>query len=213
MDTPHWNPPPILRSLVHGRRVMLVGAAPGFAGDVDRRGFDVLVTVNAAALGFKAPVRPDVTVMNTAVARSRSAGVQTRPRLGELAAGHLVVVEGGTPYAVAEPMFAAIARDSFELIDIRQRTAFLTRMLEEPLAGTSGRHVPSNGFFTMLLLLDLGAASVQVEGLSFRDGHSYMTEVHRREHIEMDRRVLALVRQRAGRVVSGLPEDQEGGQT
>lgn len=184
----------IIENTVRKKSVSLIGSAPHVNSPGDSFQTDLLVSVNAAALGFGNALVPDITIINTAVAGSPNAGKPTRERLHELTTKHLVVVESGVPLDRAEPIFSVIKRESTENITLDARCLFLERYLGKPLTGRAGgQHVPSTGFFSLLLLLSLGASRVSMHGFSLLDGHSYLPVSYKREHVDRDREVLQFV--------------------
>lgn len=192
-----------LDDVVRGKRVTLLGSAPNAC--LSGHDGDLLICVNAAALGISEKCIPDVTIMNTSVAGSTEAGVPTRERLHELVTKLLVVVESGTPLQESWPVFKAIKRESERYITLAQRTQFLEDFLGKPLvAQTGGNNVPSTGFFACLLLLASGASYVEMKGFSFGGGHSYLNTFFQRGHIERDHEVMSFILNEALPV--GFPE-------
>lgn len=184
-----------LASTVSGRRIVLVGSAPGATLDGARA--DVVALVNGAALGLSLPVVPDVLFLNTAVAACQRAGRPTRERLAQLSAEALLIIESGTSLDDAATAFEAVSRRTTAQLPLAQRTRFLEGFQGRPLASPwGGAHVPSTGFLSCLLLLAAGARHVQMRGFSFGDGHSYLPDVFRRGHVERDREILDLILRR-----------------
>jgi hypothetical protein len=184
-----------LAAIAAGMDVLLVGSAPGATLSGARA--DLVAMVNGAALGLPERIVPDVLFLNTAVAACMLAGRPTRERLTELGAGLLVVIESGTSLEVAAPVFAGVARRERVALSLDERTRFLETFLERPLASPwGGANVPSTGLLAVLLLLAAGARRVQLRGFSFEDGHSYLSEVFKRGHVERDQEILSLIAQR-----------------
>jgi len=181
-----------IRAIVNAKTVSLLGSAPG---DYNMGLFPLdqpLVCINAAALGISGLNRvPEITIINTSVAGSSNAGKPTRELLQHISTKMLVIVESGFSIEQAEKVFEPITRDMTEVITLDERSQFLEAFLEKPLAGRTGSHnVPSTGFFACLVLLACGASKVKTFGLSFHNGHSYLNQTYKREHIEKDCEVL-----------------------
>jgi len=191
-----------IRRIVSEKTVSLLGSAPGnyFADD-----FPIeypLVCANAAALGIRRDRErtPEITIINTALASSPNYGKPTRELLNRITTKLLVIVESGTPIDRATKIFEPIARNVTETITLDERCKFLEVFLEKPLTGRGGgQHVPSTGFFTILVLLACGAKKVKPTGLSLSDGHSYLDKVYARDHIQRDCDVLNFIK------TKGLP--------
>jgi hypothetical protein len=185
-----------IRNLVSGKTVTLLGSAPGnYSVDLFPEN-QPLVCINAAALGMVGQKErvPEITIINTAVAGSPNAGKPTRELLNRMDTKLLVIVESGFPLCKAQEVFEPITRDETALITIDERCKFLEEFLEKPLTGRSGgKHVPSTGFFSLLALLACNSKKVIPFGLSFREGHSYLDQKYKREHIERDCEVLNFI--------------------
>lgn len=183
-----------LRDMVQGQTVTLIGSAPGAdltAEDIDRH---LIVCVNAAALGLAGSIVPDITFVNTAIAGLHPAAVKTRERLQELQTKFLFIIESAISINEANCILGPIERESTDYLTLAERCDFLEAFLNRPLSGPVGEeHVPSTGFFVCMLLLACGAAHVKMTGFSFSDGHSYLSSVSRREHVDRDREVLKLI--------------------
>lgn len=183
-----------LREMVQGKTVTLIGSAPGVrltAEDIDH---NLMVCVNGAALGLAGNMVPDITFVNTALAGPHPAAVKTRKRLEELQTRSLFIIESFISLSDANPALSRIKRKSTQSITLRERCDFLEAVLQRPLSGQTGdEHVPSTGFFVCLLLVACGAFHVRMTGFSFSDGHSYLSSVARRQHVDRDREVLKLL--------------------
>lgn len=183
-----------LRDMVQGRKVILIGSAPGAhvkAEDVER---NLIVCVNAAALGLAGSIVPDITFVNTAIAGPHPVAVKTRERLQELQTKSLFIIESAISINKANRILGPIERKSTDYITLAERCDILEAFLKRPLSGPVGEeHVPSTGFFVCILLIACGALHVKMTGFSFSDGHSYLSSVARREHILRDLEVLKLI--------------------
>ncbi len=137
-----------LSELVKGRRVTLVGSAPvSPALSIATNDDEILVCVNASVLGLVPHTLPEITVINTAVAGSKRAGVQTRERLSEIRTRCLIIVESAIKLEDAVTIFEPILRETTEHILIDHRCNILEQILNKPLTGrTGGDHVPSTVF-------------------------------------------------------------------
>ncbi|WP_006788231.1 hypothetical protein [Thiorhodospira sibirica] len=182
-----------IRNAVHQKTVTLLGSAPGAYLLEALQNNQILVCANAAALGVQAENdwKPEITLINTAVASSPNAGKPTRERLHQLKTKKLIIIESGYPLEEAEKIFKPIEREITETITLDERCQFLEAFLEKPLTGRSGdQHVPSTGFFSLLTLIQCGAKSITPIGFSFNDGHSYLNQKYQCEHIDQDKAVL-----------------------
>jgi len=180
-----------IRRIVEGQTVSLLGSAPG---SYDASLFppdQPLVCINAASLGIIGQRTPEITIINSAVAGSPNAGKPTRELLKHISTRTLIIVESGVQIEKAKTVFEPIKREETEIISIDDRCNFLEKFLGKPLTGrVGGMHVPSTGFFSCLVMFACGASRVRTFGLSFDDGHSYLNEMYKREHIERDRDIL-----------------------
>lgn len=187
-----------LSDVVHGKSVTLVGSAPG--GTIQGLDSDLLVCVNAAALGLGGQTVPDITIFNTAFANLEHLdyGRQTRARLGELRTRLLLIIDLEISEEPLESMFGPVQRQETRRLGLDQRCAFLERFTGKSLSGRSGPdHVPSTGFFSCMLLLASGARRIHMRGFSFGGGLSYTRSDHPRVHLDRDLETMALLLDRA----------------
>lgn len=193
-----------LSDLVHSRTVTLVGSAPGASLDGHAADRDLLVCVNAAALGLGKEVVPDITVFNTAFATldDLAYGVQTRARLQELRTRLLFIIDLGNTTEDLNTLFSPVTRTETRKMTLDERCHFLESFTGRPLSGRSGPdHVPSTGFFSCLFLLAAGASQIRMKGFSFGDGHSYLDSVQRRAHLARDLEAMELILRKSYPVV------------
>lgn len=184
----------LLTDIVESRTVTLVGSAPG--ASLDGQASDLLVCVNAAALGLALDIRPDITIFNTAFATldHLDYGRQTRSRLHQLRTRLLLVVDLANAHEDLDTLFSPIERAETRRLTVDQRCSFLERFTGKPLTGRAGPdHVPSTGFFSCLYLLASGAREVRMRGFSFGDGHSYIDSTQKRAHTARDLEAMELI--------------------
>lgn len=185
---------PSLADLVEAKTVTLVGSAPGASlAGLDS---DLLICVNAAALGLGQEVRPDITIFNTAFATlgHLDYGRQTRARLHQLRTGLLLIVDLANAREDLDTLFAPVVRSETRRLTVDQRCDFLEEFTGKPLTGRAGPdHVPSTGFFSCLYLLASGAREVRMRGFSFGDGHSYIDSNQKRAHTARDLEAMELI--------------------
>jgi hypothetical protein len=177
-----------INNVVKNKNVDLLGSAPGtYLAESFK---NPLICINGASLGIKGEITPEITIINTSVAGSKKAGIPTRELIKNIHTKLLIIIESGFPLEKSQEIFNPIKRESTAIITFDERTIFLENFLKISLTGKTGEHVPSTGFFSLLLLLYCGAARINVKGLSFEDGHSYLQQIYLREHKQMDLHVL-----------------------
>lgn len=157
-------------------------------------------TVNASQAGVDALSLgdPDVTVMSAQMLGDRPANVAGKAALKGRRTGQLIVIERGFDAA----QIVGILRDigyaigKLYFISHFQRAVLVRKLLKADLAYGSGEQKVSTGVFAILLALRQGLSPVVVGGLSLSSGgHSYNQLSHKREHVDVDARALALIRQ------------------
>ena len=156
-------------------------------------------TVNASQAGVDSqPLGdPDVTVMSAQMLGDRPANVAGKTALKGRRTGRLIVIERGFNADQIVEILRNIGYSIGQLhfISHFQRAVLVRKLLKADLAYGSGEQKVSTGVFAILLALRQGLSPVVIGGLSLsRGGHSYNQLSHKREHVDVDARALALLR-------------------
>lgn len=177
----------------------LLGSAPD---PVVPEGFDQswqFWTVNAAQAGVDGLQLgdPDVTVMSAQMLGDRPANLAGKAALKGRRSGQLFVIERGFRADQIVNILHEIDYSIGQLhfISHFQRAVLVRKLLKADLAYGNGEQKISTGVFAILLALRQGLGPVVVGGLSLSSaGHSYNQLSHKREHVDIDARALALIR-------------------
>ena len=176
-----------LQDIVNDRPVVLLGSAPEVDIPYHDLNHSLLVSINSSALSIPRNIIPDITIINTTIAKPGELREIKRTHLNQLTTKSLFIMEGPISLSAALPIFDSVSRETTGYMTLSERSEFLEYYLAKPLEGYSGpKYIPSTGFIACLLLLACGASSVRMTGFSFSDGHSYLAKVFKRQHIAKD---------------------------
>lgn len=183
---------------------VVLGSAPDPALPADWGAGWSLITVNASQvmaekLGLP---QPDMTVISGQMMGDRPVNIEAQKVLAGRSTRALIYIDRGVSARESTAAFARIGYgyDSFNSVSYGQREKINRLVLGADYGPGSGERKISTGLFAALLAVHLGAGPVVMSGFSLNvDGHAYNSLGRRRQHKEVDARVLAMAIER------GLP--------
>lgn len=179
-----------------GQRVTVLGSAPS---PVLPEGWEQrpLVCVNGSQAMLAPEIAPDVLLfVGCSLRPTDKVGAATMRAIAGRSARRLIYVEACKPWREGSARLARLPFTWSEhaILSLAERAAILGRFLGEPVAADAAGpvRVPSNGVLAALMCV-LAGCVVDVSGVSFATGHALLRGDAPRLHIEMDRKVVAVL--------------------
>jgi hypothetical protein len=176
------------RARLEGKRVLLLGSAPGPVMPAD---YDVCVCVNGSPWSARTAGIPSIeltVVARYAIDLATPKSRQTLDSLKGLATREIVYIPLGQTEAQGRETFRGIhfAFDRLTLVSRRERALIIKAAIGSDLGSGDRDHRVSNGMFAAAIALWAGAGQIIISGFSMKGGHSYISGDTKRLHVQSD---------------------------